>query len=66
MTILLQEVKCPHCGAGWDLHENEFVAHGETLTCRFGCAPFAASADTVTCCTEDVHGMVQLGLRGRR
>ena len=63
MTILLQEVKCPHCRSGWDLQANEIVTVGETLTCRFGCGTFTASPETVLCCTEDVHGMVQLSLR---
>ncbi len=65
MTTLLQEVKCPHCGAGWDLHDDAFVSHGDTLQCRSGCAPFVASSETVTCCMEDMHGMVQLALRAK-
>ena len=66
MTILLQEVKCPRCRSGWDLQENEVVALGETLECKFGCGPFTATAETVTCCMEDVFGMVQLSLRHTR
>ena len=63
MNILLQEVKCPHCRAGWDLDEKHAVALGEMIECKFGCGTFEATPATVTCCLEDAFGMVQLSLR---
>ena len=64
MTLVLQEVRCPACRGSWDLDAKEFVAAGDTLTCKYGCGPFTATAETVTCCMEDIHGMVQLSLPG--
>jgi hypothetical protein len=61
--ILLQEAKCPTCRVTWDL-ENKFVEAGDTIACKNGCAPFSATSDTVMCCLEDAHGMLQMPLRG--
>lgn len=63
MNVLLQEVKCPHCRSGWDLTDESMVALGEMVPCKFGCAPFEATPETVMCCLEDGYGMVQLSLR---
>ena len=58
-----QEARCPACRANWDLNEKEFVAPGDTITCKNGCGPFTANAETVMCCLEDANGLLQMPLR---
>lgn len=64
MVMVLQEAQCPACRGSWDLKEAEFVRAGDTLECRFGCGPFIASNETITCCMEDATGMVETSLPG--
>jgi hypothetical protein len=58
-----QEARCPVCRAAFDLEAKDFVALGQSIECKNGCGPFAASAATVICCLEDADGMVQMPLR---
>ena len=61
--MLFQEAKCPACRATWDVPEKNFVRAGESISCRNGCGPFVANAETVLCCLEDADGLLQMPLR---
>ena len=45
--------------------DGKFVAFGEQLTCTHGCGEFAATGDTVSCCLEDLFGLVLMPLADR-
>jgi hypothetical protein len=62
--MVLQEAKCPVCRGSWDLKEADFVRAGDRVECKFGCGPFKASKETITCCMEDASGMVETSLPG--
>ena len=64
MVMVYQEAQCPKCRSSWELKPNEFVSVGDSVACRNGCGPFTATSDTITCCMEDAHGMVETALRG--
>lgn len=64
MEMVLQEAKCPVCRGSWDLKDKQFVRAGDTVECKFGCGPFTASNETITCCMEDATGMVEVSLPG--
>ena len=63
MTILFQEATCPACRASWDIPRGDFVKAGDAVLCKFGCGAFTANTETITCCGEDVHGLVEVFLR---
>ena len=64
MILVLQEAKCPVCRGSWDLTEEEFVRAGDAVECKFGCGPFTANSETITCCMEDANGMISTSLPG--